>query len=430
MRTGELITFQVNGMAAFATPNLTWQNDQSSHNVNLDVKTTVNQSVLLNPGWNLVSFNEESAAPLVLMMISSISTRVGRIVGETGFYSPTLPDQFVTLKELHSGKSYYIYINGSTTVSWQVNGVAVPASTPIPLHAGWNWVGAPPVSMTVSSALQSISSLFKRIINMTLVYDTSLDPSFNTLHNLTPPEGYLLYAKGSGSLIYPTVVGFGSPESGGYSTMAAENSATCPVVSNTPTFTFAYGSASYNGSDAPIGTVILAMSPRGEVVGCSVVSLAGNYGAMPIYGQDTTVDPAVPGMQAGEPVTFYINGTQATPNPVFTWNNDKDAHQVSLSANVTTAAPVADFSASVTNGDIPLAVQFTDKSTGSVTNRSWAFGDGQNSSQTSPQHTYTQAGTYTVSLTVTGPGGVNTKIMQDYIVVKNKNNLFIPLVRR
>src|SRR5262249_23528075 len=39
----------------------------------------------------------------------------------------------------------------------------------------------------------------------------------------------------------------------------------------------------------------------------------------------------------------------------------------------------------------------------------WSFGDGTSSTTKSPQHTYANAGTYTVSLKVTGPGGSATK---------------------
>src|SRR5208283_1786938 len=55
--------------------------------------------------------------------------------------------------------------------------------------------------------------------------------------------------------------------------------------------------------------------------------------------------------------------------------------------------------------DYPLAVQFTDASTGSVTSWSWTFGDGGASTIQNPSHTYTNPGTYTVTLTAIGPGG-------------------------
>jgi PKD repeat protein len=80
-------------------------------------------------------------------------------------------------------------------------------------------------------------------------------------------------------------------------------------------------------------------------------------------------------------------------------------------------APVANFSATPTSGVAPLVVNFTDASAGSITNRSWNFGDGSTSTAVNPSHTYSVAGTYTVSLTVTGSGGSNTKTNSNFINV-------------
>lgn len=68
-------------------------------------------------------------------------------------------------------------------------------------------------------------------------------------------------------------------------------------------------------------------------------------------------------------------------------------------------APVAAFTQSATEGVAPLSVQFTNQSTGNITSVFWNFFDGTTSSQTSPGHVFTVPGTYTVFLTVTGPGG-------------------------
>ena len=84
---------------------------------------------------------------------------------------------------------------------------------------------------------------------------------------------------------------------------------------------------------------------------------------------------------------------------------------------VTSPAPVANFTGTPRSGNSPLVVQFTGTSTGNITSRLWNFGDGTTSTERAPSHTYQNAGSYTVSLTVTGPGGSNTKTMKDYIQV-------------
>lgn len=67
--------------------------------------------------------------------------------------------------------------------------------------------------------------------------------------------------------------------------------------------------------------------------------------------------------------------------------------------------PVAAFTATPEQGTVPLAVQFTDVSTGVVTAWVWSFGDGGQSNEQNPAHTYQTAGVYTATLIVSGPGG-------------------------
>jgi PKD repeat protein len=69
------------------------------------------------------------------------------------------------------------------------------------------------------------------------------------------------------------------------------------------------------------------------------------------------------------------------------------------------SAPQADFQAQ-TNG---LRALFTDMSTGQPSSWTWAFGDGASSSAQSPEHTYAQAGTYNVTLTVANAAGSSSK---------------------
>ena len=81
------------------------------------------------------------------------------------------------------------------------------------------------------------------------------------------------------------------------------------------------------------------------------------------------------------------------------------------------APPVAQFTGSPTSGSMPLTVNFTSTSSGSITSYAWTFGDGGTSNAQAPGHIYAAAGVYTVSLTVTGPGGSNTKTRNNYVTV-------------
>jgi len=79
--------------------------------------------------------------------------------------------------------------------------------------------------------------------------------------------------------------------------------------------------------------------------------------------------------------------------------------------------PVADFEAEPTQGEVPLTVQFTDRSTNEPTAWEWDFGDGSGAAVPNPEHTYDEPGSYTVALTVTNADGNDTETQIDLIVV-------------
>jgi PKD repeat protein len=91
--------------------------------------------------------------------------------------------------------------------------------------------------------------------------------------------------------------------------------------------------------------------------------------------------------------------------------------QTASTSGTYTPVYAAIFTASPADGKAPLTVHFTDKSVGSIKSWLWKFGDGTTSKTRNPSHTYSKAGTYAVTLTVTGPGGTNTCTYPDCITV-------------
>lgn len=89
--------------------------------------------------------------------------------------------------------------------------------------------------------------------------------------------------------------------------------------------------------------------------------------------------------------------------------------------------PTAAFTAAPRSGSVPLAVQFSDQSTGSPTAWSWSFGDGWSSSQRNPSHLYLSPGAYTVSLTVSNISGSDTHTAANYITASGVLTLSMPL---
>ena len=82
------------------------------------------------------------------------------------------------------------------------------------------------------------------------------------------------------------------------------------------------------------------------------------------------------------------------------------------------SGPTANFTGSPTSGTWPLAVSFNNTSNGTGTlTYAWTFGDGATSTAENPSHTYTSAGQFDVTLTVTDDVGNATKTRNNYINV-------------
>lgn len=151
-------------------------------------------------------------------------------------------------------------------------------------------------------------------------------------------------------------------------------------------------------------------------------------------GMIVTFTPVTTGTITGWLWNFGDGGASTAQNPTHTYNvagvysvkltvtgasgsATKTATNFITVANQTVPPPTANFSATTLSGNSPLSVGFTDTSTGTITSWLWGFGDGSTSTAKNPTHTYSSAGTYSVSLKVTGSNGSNTKTMAGLIIV-------------
>jgi len=83
-------------------------------------------------------------------------------------------------------------------------------------------------------------------------------------------------------------------------------------------------------------------------------------------------------------------------------------------------APVADFFVVPTSGwDDYYKPEFVSTSTGDITSYEWDFGDNSTSSEMAANHKYSSSGTYTVTLTVSGPGGSDEMVKTSHITVND-----------
>jgi PKD repeat protein len=164
---------------------------------------------------------------------------------------------------------------------------------------------------------------------------------------------------------------------------------------------------------ATAGTVSLAWNP---------VTATGLAGYMVYYGTSPGVYPTK--INVGNVTTFTVPGLADTGTYYFVVTAYdgaliESAYSNSVAKAVVPSAPVrtAAFSASAVTGNAPLAVNFASYYTGTITSYAWTFGDGTTSSAANPVKTYTAPGTYSVTLTVTGPGGTDVQTRSNLITV-------------
>jgi PKD repeat protein len=130
------------------------------------------------------------------------------------------------------------------------------------------------------------------------------------------------------------------------------------------------------------------------------------------FGDGATSPEKNPRHQYSSPGTYSVTLT-VTGLTGSSEENKKDY----ITVDETPAPPVARFTADYRTGRSPLVVTFQDMASGMVTGWNWDLGDGNSSSEKNPVHTYGRPGVYTVSQTVSGPGGKDTAIRRGYIIV-------------
>jgi PKD repeat protein len=134
------------------------------------------------------------------------------------------------------------------------------------------------------------------------------------------------------------------------------------------------------------------------------------------FGDGNTSSDQNPLYTFNEPGSYSIllNVSQAGGDTVSTTHED----YITVSA-VPLEPPVVDFSGEPTSGVAPLTVIFADSSSNTPTSWNWSFGDDstENVTARNPVHTYTNPGTYSVSLNATNTAGLNVTTKTSYINV-------------
>lgn len=147
---------------------------------------TVNQTISLQQGWNLISLNVTPSNPLIDTIFASIMNELDIIKNSEGFYT-TSQNTNQSITTLSLGSSYLVKMKSAQTL--EIKG-DVPTGIAIDLNSGWNMLAYPKTTQgNTTSILESIWQ------NTTIIknFDAFLDKSSGTLNTMKPGEGYYIY---------------------------------------------------------------------------------------------------------------------------------------------------------------------------------------------------------------------------------------------
>jgi len=224
-----------------------------------------NQSLNLNSGWNLISFNQSPDDNSVASVFDDLIA-AGNLEFVTGFdnggkiFDPNLPPPFNTLQTIDDGFGYWVKVQNAVTLTSL--GVCINEDYRKPLDAGWNLVAYPPI------APQSPSVYFADlIVNGNLEFVTGFDGGAKIFDPVIP---------GPFNTLQQMENGFGY-------WVKVTNAAAKTVNEFTNVFSFIYGT-----SNLPVGEQVEALNEKGEKIAIVDVVKDGYLMTTPIYGDDET----------------------------------------------------------------------------------------------------------------------------------------------
>jgi len=165
-------------------------------------------AVPLVPGWNWISYNVNLPDPSINTALTSLTAPQGATIkGQTSFsqYFNGGGVWAGSLSQL-SHLTMYQYRSGSLDSIVLLGNPVNLETTPIPVVAGWNWIGyLPQQGMTVDSALQSLTPLNGDVIKGQATFAQYV-AGVGWLGNMSfmrPTRGYLLRLSNPDILQYP-----------------------------------------------------------------------------------------------------------------------------------------------------------------------------------------------------------------------------------
>ncbi len=253
----------------------------------------VEQTVLMDAGWNIISLNVEPEQLDVVELMRPLveAGRLNLIKDGVGrFYSPA--HGFSNMVDWSVLQGYQV--NLSAAAEWMVEGLSAAADTPIPLSAGWNMVSyLPHVPVDAVAALANIHD------QLDIAKDGwgrfyMPDYEFSNMGNLAEGFGYQLKVNDVVELVYN--VGQGQAAVSERSPAAPHYAAVKPTGANM--------SALLKVEPSFAGGEIAVTLSDGQTIGSGLINAQGWCG-LALWGDDPAT-AAIDGAAEGAVVSFAL----------------------------------------------------------------------------------------------------------------------------
>lgn len=197
------------------------------------------------------------------------------------------------------------------------------------------------------------------------------------------------------------------------------------TYTSTGTYTVTLTATNSAGSDTATESDYISIDLSAPVVSFSANSTSG-VAPLTVNFTDTSTNSPTEwywvfgdGSTSSDQDAIHTYSSAGTYTVKLVASNSEGSNKTTQTITVTDAgtAPVSSFTSDIIYGTAPLTVRFTDSSTNSPTSWVWSFGDGGTSTLQNPTHTFTGAGSYTVSLTASNAIGSNTVTLAEDITV-------------
>ncbi len=165
------------------------------------------REIPVKTGWNWISFNLGFPNPVINTVLGNIPNPNNDLIKDQTKFSTFGSGTWSGALGTITNTTLYLYQAAQPNTIKITGNALTPSAVPIPIVAGWNWIGyIPNFTLTVNDALASIpkqagdiiksQSAFAQYVNSTIGWVGSLT-------HLKPLNGYMLKTASAGTITYP-----------------------------------------------------------------------------------------------------------------------------------------------------------------------------------------------------------------------------------